>query len=132
MCYCPACSKLPDQLIELLDDCNDVHYFCPDCNNIALNAIRSFGKSNAKSSTISSETYERVTESITSAIKRLDEVVLDTKKELHAFAQSFHTTTNENVTMSTSPRGSSLSRDLTSITTGPNTSDTLAYKVIGE
>ena len=111
--YCHTCAKVPEQLIELLVDCNEAHWFCHNCNPIAVEAICNLSSDsnsngavfdliynliyNLPSSsrqrpffpTVSSEACKTVVESITTAIKHLDEVVLDTKKQLYEFAKAF-------------------------------------------
>ena len=75
--YCHTCSIVTEQLIEFLVDCNEVHWFCNNYNAIAVEAIHNFfGKSNVASSTVLSETYKSAVESITSALKHLDEEVI--------------------------------------------------------
>ena len=44
--YCHTCAKVSEQLIELIADCNGVHWFCHKCNDIVVKAISNFGKSN--------------------------------------------------------------------------------------
>ena len=37
--HCHACAKVSEQLIGLLVDCNEAHWFCHTCNPIAVEAI---------------------------------------------------------------------------------------------
>jgi len=46
---------------------------------------------------MSSETHSGVITSINATIKHLDDVVSDTMKQLHAFAQTFQVSTVENI-----------------------------------
>ena len=78
--YCHTCAKVPEQLIELLVDCNEAHWFCHNCNPIAVEAICNLSSDSNSNGAVSSEARKTVVESITTAIKHLDEVVLDTKK----------------------------------------------------
>ena len=80
---------MPEQLIELLVDCNEAHWFCHNCNPIAVEAICNLSSDSNSNGAVSSEACKTVVESITTAIKHLDEVVLDTKKQLYEFAKAF-------------------------------------------
>ena len=73
--YCHTCSKVPEQLIELMADCNEAHWFCHKCNDIAIEVINNFGKPDSPTGMVSSESYKSVVDSITSAIKHFNEVV---------------------------------------------------------
>ena len=86
--HCHTCAKVSEQLIELLVDCNEAHWFCHNCNPIAVEAICNFSEIHP-SGAVSLETHKNAVESITTAIRLLDEVVLDTKKQLCKFAKTF-------------------------------------------
>ena len=49
---------------------------------VVIEVISNFGKPESPTCVISSESSKSVVDSITSAIKHLDEVVLDTRKQL--------------------------------------------------
>ena len=70
--YCHICAKVPEQLIELLVDCNEAHWFCQNCNPIAVEAICNLSKTNE---TIVTETLDR-------ALKQFNDMVIETKNEL--------------------------------------------------
>ena len=41
-----TCAKVLEQLIELIADCNEVHWFCHRCDDIVVKVISNLGKSN--------------------------------------------------------------------------------------
>ena len=86
--HCHTCAKVSEQLIGLLVDCSEAHWFCHTCNPIAVEAICNLSEINS-SGAVSLEAHKNAVESITTAIKHLDEVVLDTKKQLCKFAKTF-------------------------------------------
>ena len=77
---------MSEQLIELLVDCNEAHWFCHTCNPIAVEAICNWISEIYPSGAVSLETHKNAVESITTAIKHL---VLDTKKQLCKFTKTF-------------------------------------------
>ena len=68
--------------IGLLVDCNEAHWFCHTCNPIAVEAICNLSEVNL-------EAHRNAVESIITAVKHLDEVVLDNKKQLCKFTKTF-------------------------------------------
>ena len=135
--YCHTCAKVPEQLIELMADCNEAHWFCHKCNDVAIEVISSFGKPESPTVAVFPESYKNVVESITSAFKHLDEVVLDTKKQLQVFAQAFQVVSNENVQVETEntifPTGSIVGNNLLPNTASSSkTPEDLACKVVDE
>lgn len=71
--YCHICAKVPEQLIELLVDCNEAHWFCQNCNPIAVEAICNLSKTNSETT---------VTETLDKALKQFNDIVIETKNEL--------------------------------------------------
>lgn len=58
--YCHTCAKVPEQLIELMADCNEAHWFCHKCNDVAIEIISNFGKPDSLTGVLSPESYKSV------------------------------------------------------------------------
>ena len=78
-------------------DCNKAHWFCYKCHDIAIEVIINFSKPENPTGVVSPESYESIVDSITSAVKHLDKVVLDIRKQLQVLAQAFQVVPHENV-----------------------------------
>ena len=134
--YCHTCAKVPEQLIELMADCN-AHWFCHKCNDVAIEIISNFGKPDSLTGVLSSESYKSVVDFITSTIKHFDQVVLDTRRQMQGLAQHFQVGTQENVQIETentiSSKGSIAGNNLLPNTANSSrTPEDLACKVVDE
>ena len=115
-------------------DCNEAHWFCHKCN---VEVISNFGTPESPTGAISPESYKSVVDSITSAIKHLEEVVLHTRKQLQGLAQAFQVVPHENVQVETENNifstGSIVGNNLLPNTaSNSKTPEDLAYKVVDE
>ena len=95
--YCHTCAKVPEQLIELMVDCNEAHWFCHKCNDVATEIISNFGKPDSLTGVLSPESYKSAVDIITTTIKYFDQVVLDTRRQMQELAQRFQVVPQENV-----------------------------------
>ena len=123
---------MPEELIELLVDCNDAHWFCLTCNPIAVEAMYHLSETNS-SGDMSSEAHKNVVESITTAIKHFDEVVSDTKKQLCEFDKALQIgSVNEGNTTDMLNASSEVSGADMTTNPPPSSVDDLTHSLIAE
>ena len=110
----------------MLVDCNEAHWFCHTCNPIAVEAICNFSEINI-------EAHRNAVESITTAIKYLDEVVLDNKKQLCKFTKTFQAVSeNEGTITDMANMSSNLSGIIMTTNPPPPSVDNLTHSLIAE
>ena len=127
-----ACAKVSEQLIGLLVDCNEAHWFCHTCNANAVEAICNLSEI-YPSGAVSLETHKNAFEFITTAIRHLDEVVLDTKKQLCKFAKTFQVVSENEGTITDMANMSSDVSGINMTTNPPPPSvDDLTHSLIAE
>ena len=86
---------MPEQLIELMADCNEAHWFCHKCNDVAIEIISNFGKPDSLTGVLSPESYKSTVDIITTTIKHFNQVVLDTRRQMQELAQRFQVVPQE-------------------------------------
>ena len=94
--YYHTCVKVPEQLIELMADCNEAHWFCHKCNDVPIEIISNFGKPDSLTGVLSPESYKSAVDINTTTIKHFDQVVLDTRRQMQELAQHFQVVPQEN------------------------------------